>query len=631
MNLTFTLFGVPIIRFIALIIYVMKFIVVTMCNFFSGFVSRVNITVNRICTFGIRKICNCLTYFLFFIGKKTKQRIADIVSEIVCCWGRIIVKGLETIEKINCEVIPLCFFHIIDYFYAVIQLGTTWVCKSIDWSITWVMCLSYVGEGMNTFGALFCNEKRILDLCPVIITDDEGYSDWFIYVKKCNPKQVDEKFILGCNGELLYPVKKVTPTRGLVYNEAEKCEYSYMCDIEDDCGNIKSVEGEPLLYYSEKIIEIADRLMCNDFANDDETKLFYNIPTSLPNGTSIFNQYNHDLVSKVPSSVNTTVPQIPDHTLIRDIVNESGLYNAKDHLRYIDHGMRVTDDDCESPSDDLKTNTNVRIASKARFVCHSELVNIEANMHLDIDHYRFLMKHKHDDPTVVTVFFVNMFSEKEGEVGCTDLLGFVFCPFKHYDENEKTVPNFIRTDLTSPLFPPPDSCPNPGPNSCPKPGSNPCSIPCPIPGSNPCPNPGPEYLLTTNGTYCNPHNYVCDDDFLYMRIQIALSVNFERCPNTFSDATRESLVGSAEELIHMVVHQCGLMHNNTDILNKDMMRDGFNRIMNNEAMRRRIFSPMEWGMIRDSGYLKRVHGPVKSFRGKELPFSQPEPIATDCI
>lgn len=402
----------------------------------------------------------------FFLSNKTKRRIACFISEFICCWARVGVKIVETFEKIVCEVMPMCYFHVLDYFVAVFVLATTWVTKTIDWFVTWVLCLSYVGEGLNKIGNLFTNESRLLTLAPVVIVDEHGDSDWFIHVVVGN-----DTFILGTNGEHLIPQKVAKRT---ICDDGSKCS-ELSCkrrspECESKCGecgefiyvdadilknNQKSVQGEPLMYYAEKVVEITDRLMSGTFADDDDSQSATDITQySYATGTND-DEYNNNKVVDLVNSVsvkdlitvlNATILPTPnpaiDATAVEamkfsDIIQTLGAKFVA-CVRYRDYGIRVLNKDSDNCDNSGAINCNVKLhCSGYKYVCNTKLVSMDRNYNFDINDYKFLMNNKNDTCNVLTVFFVNQYTEKDGDVSCAGLLGYVFCGFTNPDGSSR--------------------------------------------------------------------------------------------------------------------------------------------------------------------------------------------------
>lgn len=150
MNLTYSLFGCQLIKIVKFFVWALKYLSCVVCKLISRFICQLNCRVENFCTNGTKQVCHGCMCWCFFLSNKTKKRIACFIAEFVCCWARIGVKIVETFEKIVCEVIPLCYFHVLDYLVVVFILSTTWVTKTIDWFITWVLCFSYLGDGIST-------------------------------------------------------------------------------------------------------------------------------------------------------------------------------------------------------------------------------------------------------------------------------------------------------------------------------------------------------------------------------------------------------------------------------------------------------------------------------------------------
>lgn len=584
MNLTYKLFGCSVIRFTKFIIWLMKYLTCTFCNMVNLFIERVNCIIDSFCTNGTRKICKCFTFFIFFCSKRTKNRLISFLSEIVTCWGRVIVKILETFEKVVCEVIPLCGFHILDYFVAIFVLAVTWGCKTVDWFVTWVLCLTYLGDGMNCISKLFCDDKRVVSLAPVVVTDKDGYSKHFIYIQETGdyistttttqhyPDSVkpDNVYILGCNGEMLKPFRvDISGLCGtgkkLSCDDSYDAEYIYKYET-IECGVCKWVPAVPFMYRPEKIIEMTDRLLSGKFANTNTTKYSY-CHDILEILSTLDNNYDNYLYGDLPHSVDTTGMKTPGDTeTLADVVKNGG------KRLYTDYGIRIYDQDTDNYTTDVSTNTHVGLKGGYKFVSNDKLTNTKSAQTLNINDYKFLMKHNDDDCNTLTIFFVNEHDQKSGDVSCTDLLGYICCPAVSSGEY-LVVQKGSETDR--------------------------------------------------NGTNDFPFYYDCDinSDTTKTALMNDILEKFK---------SKKQVVNCAEELIRKAMLQCGISRTTEIVENCDMTRDGISRVMSkvdkpgdasdpNPQIIRRIITLSEWCMFRDSGYLVRDFCRAKDFYAAELP------------
>ncbi|VBB18948.1 hypothetical protein YASMINEVIRUS_1480 [Yasminevirus sp. GU-2018] len=594
MNLTYSLIGCQLIKLVRLVVWALKYISCVYCKFVSSLVCKFNCTVENFCCNGTRTICGVCTSWCFFLSKRTKNSIANLFAEFVACWARIIVKIIETIEKIFCEVLPLCYFHILDYFVAIFVLAVTWVTKTIDWFITWAMCMTYVSDGVNKFGNLFTKEKRLLTLAPVVIVNKEGDSDWFIHVNVQG-----KTFILGTAGELLVPY--AVPKFAVCEDPRSKCltksdspcsKKASNCNKEcGDCGEFiyidatiynsskKVVKGEPFTFLSDKVIEITDRLMAGTLADNDDSGSGSDI-TQFSYITGTDDQYNNHLVFDLPNrfdivgmksayEASNGNPTLDANTKISDVITAIGITNFNKYVRYVDFGVRVLAKDVDDCGNDTSINTHVTVHCDGyRYICNERLADMEPCHTFDINDYKFLLGNKHADPSVLTVYFVNRHTEKEGDLSCADLLGYIFCAFNDTDGNGK----ILKSDKGK--------------------SSDPFSFP----------------------------------------------LTMQTIIGEFQEKTK--VVAVAEELIHSVCHQAGLMHTTDEVDDDDMRRDDIVRVMyhkpeekckpkpkcspspcgktEHDRLVRRVLTPMEWCMLRDCGYLVRGCKKTTDFKTDEI-------------
>lgn len=563
MNLTYSIIGCQLIKMANLIVWALKYMSCVICSFFNKLVCSFTCIVENFCNTGVRKLCGVGMCWCFFLSRKTKNSIANIAVEFVSCWARIVVKIVETFEKIACEVLPLCYFHVLDYIVAVFILSITWTTKTVDWMITWVLCLTYIGDGVSKIGNLFTKETRLLTLAPIVLTDKDGYSDWFVYTTKN-----DDKFILGSKGECLLPYR--LDKFPVCVDPKSKCKKSCKkpkndCSLNcNDCGEFiyidadlwnrkqKVLQGEPLMYFAEKIVEITDRLMSGSFADDNDngdsdkcdiTQYIY--------GANVKDQYNNNKIKDIPNSVDQIglkTHGFDENTKFSELVDHPDpTFKFNKYVRYRDHGVRILTQDIDDCGNDTSINTHVTLHCNGfRFLCNERLHDIEADHTFDINDYKFLLENKNTECNVLTVYFVDKYTEKEGDLSCADLLGYVFCSFRHSDGT----PKFVK--------------------------------------------------------HMDPISNV---ETLLDKLE-----------------KKQKVVNVAEDLIHSVCHQVGLMHTLDEVEDDDMRRDDIVRIMyrkiepkscikkkcndpcgktEHSKIIRRVLTPMEWCMLRDSGYLSR--------------------------
>lgn len=329
------------------------------------------------------------------------------------------------------------------------------------------------------------------------------------------------------------------------------------------------------MYYPEKVVEIADRLMGGTFADDDDSQTSTDLTKFSYKTQSTKNEYNNNVVSDLPNSVDqrclssslktlSTPVAFTDTMKFSEIIKDLGDRFTK-CVRYRDYGIRVLNKDSDNCNNSGSINTNVRIhCCGFRFVCNTNLVSIDSDYKFDINDYKFLVSNKNDQSNVLTVYFVNQHVEKDGDLSCADLFGYVFCSFNNLD--------------------------------------------------------GSSRLVKSSAPYSS-------------------SVTMTEIVNNFLD--KKVVVSAAEDLIHSVCHQVGLMHTCDEVEDDDMKRDDIVRVMyhkkcgdkknrcdcksekkcgkvNHDTFIRRVLTPMEWCMLRDSGYLVRECKKLEPFNATEL-------------
>lgn len=334
--------------------------------------------------------------------------------------------------------------------------------------------------------------------------------------------------------------------------------------------------------------------MSGSFADDDDSEGPKDITQYSYKTSSDKDQYNNNRIKDLPNSVDlkclNKLSCVDENTKFSEVVE---IPKHGKCIRYRDYGIRVLNKDVDNCGQDHPINTHVTVHCDGfRFVCNDRLTNMCPDHKFDVNDYSFLLDNKHENPSVLTVYFVNKHTEKDGELSCTDMLGYVFCPFRNPDGTPRLVKESDGVQL--------DCDGNPSPDQ------------------------------NTNGTFEDPlliENGTSNNDIM------------EKIICSFKH--KKDVVSVSEDLVHQLGHQSGLLHTSEDVEDEDMRRDEIVRVMyrklckkdkkcdkkcrprngcddDKERLIRRVLTPKEWCILRSCGYLVRTCKGQEHYFANEL-------------
>ena len=423
----------PVIKLIQVAISVIEYILVQICQLVQEIVSVVIQVLQYICNTVVQTVCGAVCSVVcgicdFFCGifgcdcgcDNVCNNVCNAVTTVVCAWTYVLQTVLQAITVLICNYILQAIITILNVIEAIVTMVLTWVCTVIDWVIRWFLCWTYIAEIFNN------TEPRRFRVAPKIVRNNEGFSDWFVYVNNAddrgNAPQNVRGYILSDQGRPLVPI--VDSESGTIgYYEVET-DGDFITDILRRRGGREGdyIPGQPFLYYPYKVMEIGSHLFGDIFATnpgDDGTGTDFhkNLFTYNPNVQAWLasdsdladNQYNA-WKDKYDTTKKTSGDYFGDGTIS-------------------DMGMRVdTDATCSHP-----TNTLLHLVDSIVFTPPStaiaETMSCGAGQTLTLDETNFLLLNETGGSSVTT-YFVSRYNQDEGSVGCNDWLGYTIVTFE---------------------------------------------------------------------------------------------------------------------------------------------------------------------------------------------------------
>jgi hypothetical protein len=413
----------PIIRLVEIVISAIEFVLIAICRIVEQLVEVVVEVLKYVCNTVVRTVCNAVCSLVcgicdFFCGifgcdcgcRNVCNNVCKTITEVVCAWTSVLETVLQLVKKLVCDYLIQAIIVLLRVIRAIVSMVLTWVCTLIDLFFRWLVCWLYIAELWNS------RESRRFRVAPKIIRNNEGHSDWFVYVN--NPDEagnVDQNvagYILSDEGKPLLPVKEEL-TGAIAYYEVVTRENVITGRLRRERG--RYVPGRPFLYYPHKIMEIASHLFGDIFAGD---------PADDGRGTEI----EKNLYTYRP---NVQAWLEADGRLATNNYNLwNGKYTDPSQVDYFgdrslpDMGLRVdTDSTCSRP-----TNTFLHLVRAIRFTPPeteiAEELSCGPGQTLSFDETDFLMQNKDLDTQAVTTYFVSRFDIDDSHVGCNDLLGY---------------------------------------------------------------------------------------------------------------------------------------------------------------------------------------------------------------
>lgn len=418
----------PVIRLIQVVVSVVEWILVQVCQLIQEAVAVVSEVLTYICNTVVQTVCGAVCSVIcgicdFFCGifgcdcgcENVCNNVCNTVTNVVCGWTYVLQTVLEFVTRLVCNYILQALIALINVIEAVVTMVLTWVCTLIDVGIRWFLCWTYIAD-------IFDNTRqRRFRVAPKIVPNSKGYSDWFVYVGNPGPRgivsQTGGSYILSDQGRPLVPI--VDEGGAVAYYEVVTDGDVITDELRRSEGQRKYVVGQPFLYYPYKVIEISSHLLGDVFAGD---------PADDGRGTD-FHKNLRTYNTNVQAWLNA------DGKLASNNYNAwSGKYTSPGSGDYFgdrsisDMGMRVdSDSTCSHP-----TNAFLHLSSEITFTPANtdiaENMKCGAGQTLTLDETNFLMINKADG-SVVTTYFVSKYNASESSVGCNDLLGYTIVTF----------------------------------------------------------------------------------------------------------------------------------------------------------------------------------------------------------
>jgi hypothetical protein len=433
----------PVIRLIQIVVAVIETILVQVCQLIKTVVATVISVLKYVCNTVVRTVCGAVCSVVcgicdFFCGifgcdcgcENVCNNVCNTVTDVVCGWTYVLETVLDFITTVVCDYIVqaiIVFLHLVE---AIVTMVLTWVCSLLDDATRWLLCLTYVADIFNN------REQRRFKVAPRLVRNDQGYSDWFVYVnnadKKGNVDQAIQGYILSDQGRPLTPV--VSESGDIVYYELETHGDTISSHLRRSDGEY--VAGTPFLYYAYKMIEIASHLFGDGFANAPGDDGHGTDPTKN------LHTYNPNVQAWLDSG----------HTLSNNSYNAwpgkftSGSGNFYGDGTNADFGLRVdTDATCSRP-----TNTYFHLVSDLSFTPPNtdiaENMTCGAGQTLTFDETNYLMLNKDPDGSAVTTYLVSTYDQTESSVGCNDVLGYTIVTFKGSGTAKRVLPYHSDTN-----------------------------------------------------------------------------------------------------------------------------------------------------------------------------------------
>lgn len=258
----------PVIKLIQVTVTVIEWILVAVCQLIQEFVNVLTSVLQYICNNVVQTVCSAVCSVIcgicdFFCGifgcdcgcENVCNNVCNTVTNVVCGWTWVLQWVLQAITVLVCNYILQALITLLNLIEAIVTMVLTWVCTIIDVGIRWFLCWTYLAE-------IFDNtEPRRLKVAPKIIPNNQGYSDWFVYVNNPNADGVVDQntqgYILSDQGKPLVPVVD-SSSGSIAYYEVETRGDFITGDLKRQEGKEgEYVRGQPFLYYAYKVMEIA--------------------------------------------------------------------------------------------------------------------------------------------------------------------------------------------------------------------------------------------------------------------------------------------------------------------------------------------------------------------------------------
>jgi hypothetical protein len=417
----------PVVRLIQVTVSVIEWLLVGICSATKQLVNVVTQVLEWVCKTITETVCGAVCGVVcgaceLFCGifgcdcgcERICKTVCDVVKNVVCGWTWVARTALEWVTTLICHFVLQAVLTLLHLIEAIVTMVLTWLCSLIEILIRWFLCWTYVAD-------IFSNsDQRWFKVAPKVIRNDQGHSDWFVYVNNPGSRgDVDQTqtYVLSDRGRPLLPVVE----QGEVsYYELETRGSRIEPHLRYEQGH--RVRGEPFLYYPNKVIEIASHLFGDVFARrpDDDGR-----------GTG----YERNLLTYSPHAQDRLAS---DGKLMGNLYNAwSGKYTGKGGSDYFgdgsvaDAGTRVdTDATCNHPTNTFLHLVNGQVGFTPCDTGIAEEMSCGAGQALSFDQTNFLMLNKDDDGSAVTTYFVSKYESEETQVGCNDVLGYTIVTFE---------------------------------------------------------------------------------------------------------------------------------------------------------------------------------------------------------
>jgi hypothetical protein len=427
----------PVIRLIQIVVAVVETILVQVCQLIKQVVATVISVLKYVCNTVVRTVCGAVCSVVcgicdFFCGifgcdcgcRNLCNNVCNTVTDVVCGWTYVLETVLNFVTTIVCDYIVKAIIVLLHLVEAIVTMVLTWACTLIDDGTRWLLCLSYVSDIFSR------RQQRRFKVAPRLVCNDQGYSDWFVYVNNRDATgSVDQNiqgYVLSDQGRPLTPV--ASESGGITYYELETKGDAIMSRLRRREGEY--VAGTPFLFHAYKMIEIASHLFGDGFAN---------APGDDGRGTD---------ASKNLHTYNANVQAWLDSggTLANNNYNgwqgkfTSGSANFFGDGTNPDFGLRVdTDAACSR-----RTDTYLHLVSDLSFTppntSIAENMKCGAGQTLTFDQTNYLLTNKDPDGSAVTTYLVSTYDQSESSVGCNDVLGYTVVTFKGSGRASRVLP-----------------------------------------------------------------------------------------------------------------------------------------------------------------------------------------------
>jgi len=420
----------PIIKLIQVIVSILEYILVQICDFIKKFINAVtkalewicNTVVQTICGAVCNVICGICSFFCWIFRcdchcENFCKSVCNVVTKVLCGWTWIIKNILQAIVVLICDFIVKAIIALLNLIEAIVTMILEWLCVVGDVAVRWFLCWSHIADLRDT------TESRVLKVAPKIVPNSQGYSDWFVYVNNSTRDGVVDQnmpgYILSDQGRPLVP--QVDSGSGTIaYVEVETDGDFITGTLRHDGGDL--IPGQPFLYYAYKVIEIASHLLGDVFATN---------PGDNGQGTD----FHQNLYTYNPNVQELLAPPPPKQPPMNNYNAWPGKYTGAGGSQYFgdqsitDMGMRVdTDATCSHPTNTFLNLVNGAIEFTPGNTDIAENMTCDAGELFTFDDTNFLMLNKDDDASAVTTYLVSRYSTDDN-VGCNQWLGYTVVTF----------------------------------------------------------------------------------------------------------------------------------------------------------------------------------------------------------